>query len=519
MKKAFFVYFLSVALIIGMVCSCSTGPNYGKLIPKDAAVVVSFNIEKAIESSGMEGEDEPQEVLEKVLKKSDFSRATREKLEEIIDDPDEAGLDLREPLMLFYSSTYKNEAGLTGAVYDAQKLEDLVNVMAREALCNKVNTYGELRYSIMGNMVLAFNDSWFFVTEKKSNQMNEEAVLDEIEGLFLQDEEKSLYGTEVYEKMSAGEGFFQILLQGEGLEDMLQKYPDFKQMMAGLPSDFDLSDIAYICDLSMNKGEILFSGETVLLTDEAEKWLEKYNGYGQIAGDFNSYISPDAILRVMSNVNGVSVSKQMAEQPDVMKALDRMHMDFLPELLAGVKGDCAFYINGMIRHSDFPEMGIYVQTENADWLKYVLPKLPQEPECVGKNEYSLALYENPDAQMANLAPEAYAKFGTRGEVSYLLVGKSPDPFYKEKEIQHLGDGKNVYMRLNISDLADMGIFKDAMGRMESMVMKQVASPFDYAEMYLENKTKTTFRIVMKDKDEYPVKTVYDEVFKLLKHFL
>ena len=311
MKKAFALYFLSICFVVGLICSCSTGPNYGKLIPRDAAFVMSFNVEKAIESSGLEDEEEPEEILVKFLKNSDFSRATREKLEDIVDDPDEAGLDLREPLMVFYSPTYKNEFGITGAVYDAQKLEDLVNTMAREALCNKVNTYGDLRYSVMDKLVLAFNDSWFFVTEKKSNQMDEEEVLDEIEGLFMQDEEKSLYGTEAYEKMSASEGFAQMLFQGDGLADLLKKYPKFQSMLSAMPQEMSLKDFAYLCDLCFKKGEIQLVGETLMLTDEAEEWMENFNGYGEIAGDFNAYIPADALFCLSMNINGEALFKQV----------------------------------------------------------------------------------------------------------------------------------------------------------------------------------------------------------------
>lgn len=519
MKKVFSIYFLSLAFLIGFVCSCSTGPNYGKLIPKDAAFVMSLNVEKAIESSGMEGEEEPQEVLLKLLKKSNFSRATREKLEEVVDDIDEAGLDLREPLMVFYSPTYINEVGLTGAVYDAQKLEDLINAMAREALCNKVNTYGELRYTVMDHLVLAFNDSWFFVTKRKSSQINDEAVLDEIEGLFMQDEEKSLYGTDSYEKMSDGKGFVQVLLQGDGLRDALKKYPDFKNIMAGMPQNVDLKDFAYLCDLSLNKGEILLTGETLMLSDEAEEWLETFEGYGQIAGDFNAYLPADAIFQIVTNVNGADIFKQLEANSDLVTEIGEEQMEMLKKMMANVKGDCAFFIDGMVPRSEYPEMSLYVQTENADWVDLALSNLPQSPDSVGVNEYSLALYRNNDARMANFPPEAYAKFGTRGGVSYIQIGKSPEPFRKVKEAQHAGDGKNVYMRLNIADLMDLDIFKKSFGRMEGMIMKKVVAPFDYAEMYTENKTKMTFRVVMKNKEESPVKVIYDQVFGFAKNFL
>ena len=522
MKKAFTLYFWAVSIIVGLICSCSTGPNYGKLIPKDAAFVMSFNVEKAVATSGMEGEEEPLEFLVKLLRNSNYSRATREKLEDIVDDLDEAGLDLREPLMAFYSPTYKNEFGVTGAVYDAQKLEDLVNTMAREALCNKVNTYGDLRYSVMGKMVLAFNDSWFFVTERNSSQMDEEAVLDEIEGLFMQDEEKSLYGTEAYEKMSASEGFVQILLQGEGLQDFLKKYPDFQNAMASMPQNIDVKDFAYLCDLSFKKGEIQLVGETLMLSDEAEAWMENFRGYGDIAGDFNAYMPADALFQLTMNVNGPEFYKQVENNSYLASMLGDKNFGYLKLILESVKGDCSMYVENFIQRTDFPELAIYVQTENADWLDIVLPQLPLQPKKLGKNEYSLPLFENvadEQSQDPNIIPEAYLNFGVRGGVSYMLIGRSPEPFFKVKDAQHASDGKNVYLRLDLGHLIDLKSFKDSFGRIEGMMVKQTLSPFDYVEAYTENRTKSTFRIVMKDKEEYPVKVVYDKVFNLVKNFL
>lgn len=523
MKKSFSIYLFTFTLILGLFCSCSSGPNYGKLIPKDAAVVMSLNIEKTVESSGLEGEDEIQEILVKFLKKSDFSRATREKLEEIVEDPDDAGLDLREPVMLFYSPTFKNEFGMAGAVYDAQKLEDLINIMAREAICNKVNTYGNLRYSVMDKMVLAFNDSWFFVTERKSNQMNEEVVLDEIEGLFMQDEEKSLYGTDVYDKMNECEGFFQMLFQGEGLEDFMKQMPNKQPMMTQLPDGLEIKDFAFLADLTLEKGEIKFVGENLALTSAAQDYMDSFAGIGDIAGDFNAYIPADALFMLSGNIEGETICNLLGNKEQLKKDLGEENYNLFEKILNSVKGDYALVMEDIIAGSDFPEMSLYVQTENSSWVDLILPHLPMVPEKVGDKEYSLGLYKNgmynnPDA-LTHVAPEAYLKFGVKGGVSYILVGKSPEPFYKVKEGQHSGDGRNLYMRLNIDDIVNMDVFKEAYGGLAGMVAKQVVKPFDYAELYTENKTKTTFRIVMKNKEESPVKVVYNEVFKFIKNFI
>ena len=246
MKKYSTLLLLSVLLVVGLVCSCSSTPEHGKLIPKDASVVFSLNLEKAYEASGITKEQLPVNELSKLLKESTLSAPAREKLESIIASPEEAGIDLQEPMMVFYAPSFKSGAGVVGAVSKSAKLEELIDAMAREALCTKVARHNDLRYTVIGDAVLAFNDDWFLLAGQWLLPGNAEETLAGMEGLFKQEEKQSLYASELYEKMCDCPGFFQTLVQGEGLQAMLEKENlPMDKLMKSLPEGVALSDFAY----------------------------------------------------------------------------------------------------------------------------------------------------------------------------------------------------------------------------------------------------------------------------------
>ncbi len=93
--KKFFYFPLLLAVLVLSSC-CKTVPNYTKLIPEEADVVIRLDIRQMSKKSGLTGNDKMMKKAEEFIK-SEFTGKVREKMLAIFNDPAEAGLDLRDP--------------------------------------------------------------------------------------------------------------------------------------------------------------------------------------------------------------------------------------------------------------------------------------------------------------------------------------------------------------------------------------------------------------------------------------
>lgn len=521
MKKYSTLLLLSVLLVVGLVCSCSSTPEHGKLIPKDASVVFSLNLEKAYEASGITKEQLPVSELSKLLKESTLSAPAREKLENIIASPEEAGIDLQEPMMVFYAPSFKSGAGVVGAVSKSAKLEELIDAMAREALCTKVARHNDLRYTVIGDAVLAFNDDWFLLAGQWLLPGNAEETLAGMEGLFKQEEKQSLYASELYEKMCDCPGFFQTLVQGEGLQAMLEKENlPMDKLMKSLPEGVALSDFAYLTDVSMGPGEANVVGEVLPLSSGAEKFVTEAKGSTAIAGDFLKYVPANAWLILSCGIDGKPLYDQMVSDAD-MKALlasNPVVQEGIEKLVPALKGDYVLALTGFVPGAYYPEGVSYAQAQNDSWLGMIEKYGAGEKFLTKKDGKNYSILVRDASETGSGA--FYVDFGSKGGVSYALFGENPEPFkMAETPVTTLGEGCNFYFRFNVSPLLASGVLEKGFTAYEYRVAKKIIGLFDYVEAKVENNRKYSLRVVMTDATKTPVSAVYDEVYALVKAIL
>lgn len=208
-------FYLPLLMLIVLMASCSKSvPNYTRLIPEDADVVVRLDIRQMSKKSGFGKNDVLKNKIKEFIK-SEFSGKAKEKILAILDDPKQAGLDLRYPVFFYGSSDADNSIGLVGAVWDADDFTDLLNVMAQEAGIEKVTT-GELNYLKMFDMLVCYNNDWFFVAPYNTDLDNAKAQAGEIAKRY-EKAEKSMADNEGFRQMCMKKGLMQVFVKGEAM--------------------------------------------------------------------------------------------------------------------------------------------------------------------------------------------------------------------------------------------------------------------------------------------------------------
>ena len=208
--KKFFYFPLLVAVLVLSSC-CKTVPNYTKLIPEEADVVIRLDIRQMSKKSGLTGNDKMMKKAEEFIK-SEFTGKVREKMLAIFNDPAEAGLDLRDPVFLYFVSGPENNFGIVGAIWKADRFTELLNVLAGEMGTEKVHT-GDINYVRLSNVMLCYNDDWFCFTptdEEVDAKAQAQAIVKRYES-----DSKSIADNAGFRKMCEKRGLAQVFIKGE----------------------------------------------------------------------------------------------------------------------------------------------------------------------------------------------------------------------------------------------------------------------------------------------------------------
>lgn len=494
-------------LVVGLISSCTSTPEYGKMIPKDAYAVISFNAEDAYAGCDIGDLESPRKTMDSFLSYS-VSAGAREQFKNLMENPKETGVDFSSPVMLFVSASLSCEVGCVGGLKDADKFEDMLNALSKEGLCQRVLERDGLRYSVAGRTVLAFSDSWFFTTDKVGEQ-SELDVVEEIKRLSAQEASESMAENKAFKAMCEKKGFLHVMVMGKGLEQMLKETgASYKTMMPSMPQNMPLEDFSLIADAGLGAGEATLSVEVMPLSDKAEEWVENNMNVGKIEGNLNEFISQQSLCYGVGVAQGKMILEQLKASPDYAQMLQNPEMKKLVEsFLAAVDGDMAVSVDfesGVL----FPQVTLLAQVSNRDWLDLVVATLGEGVEKIDDRTYAKQL----GAMLNGMNMEMV--FGEKRGVAYLLIGDQRRVLDKEENPITV-DGGYGYARFNASNLLQIDLLKNQMGPLAYMPFRQIVELFDYAECNSQNALQAEFRLVMKDKDHSPVRTIYEQVEKVM----
>lgn len=292
MKQNKFFLMLTMLIVALVLASCSKSmPDYAKIIPKDASAVARIDVRQISKKSGFGDNDKMKGKLEKLIKEN-LSGALKKKVQEIIEDPAEAGLDLRDPILI-YAKPDNTDYGILGTIYKAEKFEELLNAVAKEMDVEKVKKASDdLRYFSYRNILVTFNDDWFAITHLKDDDAKKEAK--EIANRCESDK-KSIVDNEAFCRMCEKDGLAQLYVNGKYFYDIAPElfdtyiyYSNSWDEEEAPPADdpnnpfdkvkeilgIDIQNVNGLLDFTMNDGEMALTAELISTKDNDDKLIE-----------------------------------------------------------------------------------------------------------------------------------------------------------------------------------------------------------------------------------------------------
>lgn len=454
---------LLLPLVAALLSSCSGTPDSARLIPKDAIVVMGFNMKDFADQADMGDQEEASATLEKLLKNDDVSAKTREKILELWEDPGMTGFDLSETMFFFVSESFTNNYAFVGGVSDEDDLKDFLDLLAKEDVCTKAHKYSDLYYSVFdGNSLLAFDDDFFVFTpitweqRSKSDDIDDAARLavDEVKTLFDQKKEKSIADNDQFAELCSRDGFMTLFVNGPGLEDIPQAERELKQIEE--KTGIRIQDYDILATLATDKGETVFEAELVGTTEAAQKKLEDLGKYSKtIQGNYLSYLDANAIFTMAFGNNGKDQLDLLNKSGLMGELCDAEYQGIAGELLKNLNGDVALQLT-TVEADGQPEFALYAASDKSDGIqqfgemlvqnnvasmmepnKFLVP-LSSLKNMNGGSSYNDSYYD--EYVMDSLAAEEFQPDSNEPE----LECYGPDPDCDEYELNRYGPEPDCY---------------------------------------------------------------------------
>lgn len=571
MRNKITYLWLSVLCLVGALSSCTSTPSASKLVPDDATCVLYFDVKEFASQADFEGNDDVTSLFEKALKEGEVGASTRDKIMEIVNNPGKSGIDLSEPMLFFHSPSFTNEVAFVGAMSDDGDFEEFLNVLSKEDACEKVREYSDMKYTSFGRTVVVFDDDFFGITEAtwkqrdKGEDMDDAArlVVDEFKSLMKQ--KKNIADNDQFVEMCGRDGFFKLFVSGYGLSEV----EGFERELGPIEEQMGMKfkDYAFIATLGTDNGEILMEAELLACNDKAQEALDKINGQGgTIKGTYLGYVDSNAILTATTSLNGAQYLKSLEKSGILDKMGQPELVQLCKDLVGNFEGDVTLQWNGL-NTQYVPTASMYIDAKKDTGVKALGDMLCQSgmayaPEnnkytiswnllfgsaTPAYDEYSayddefipddytfdsVAVAEEPEPDYMGedyvepsapaTATEPGVLFGWKQGAAYLVLGENPTAFAKPKQAANTKDyeGRRAYMRFNPGALMQCAAFDTMRDTEEFKLTKRIVDFFDYAECYTESDTpnRVTLRVVMKDKDNSPLKLLMNEVVKAIKQY-
>lgn len=464
MKRSNIMTCTIIAIVALVLASCSKTPEYTKLVKADSDVLTRIDIKQFSEKCG--DNKDIADKLKGLLKEDNLKASTRTRLEAIIDDPAEAGVDLREPLVIAVNmDSGKETTEIVGTLLDKDDFKDLIECIANEKGDIKLKEANGISYLADEESILAFDDeSFYFGLLNKA----EDKMVAEVEKKFSGEMPNQLKDSKQWVLLTSKDGVTQTLINGS----LYDKIPYFRFRKN---INIKLDELAILTNVNLEKGMVSMEYEVITDNEECKKMIADFDDmFPGIKGDFCQYVSSNGIV-VAANINGEKVTenlKGIEEAKDILSGAEK-YMKVL---------------NGDITLGIIPMGGNIMDMNIALYLATKDNTLANELGGLGKMIKCEAKYAD----------------GATAVVSGNEPFTKAEPSVKSSEVS----GKHLYISVNY----------DAIKKLDMEIADEYAMIIDKADrltLTYDGEGKGSVILYTKDQDKYPTEYLMQEVKKQL----
>lgn len=348
-----------IGLLIGLA-SCTPRTEYTDALPRNASMVVALELDEMAEKAGLD-DKAGKKVTDKLTTflKSGLQGDAAKLAERIVAKPSELGLSFEDKVYLF-ATPHANAFAILAKVDDLAKLENVIQALEKEQLCNALKEEGECQWTQMGEALCAFNNGTFLLMQNASGDA--ENIKGTLFSLMRQKEGEGYASLPEFEKI-AGEGNDAAFI----VDLSVLPYEWTTPLRMGLSADIRLEDIKYVTTLNFEQGRVVMQSESLISNPKIQTFLDNVDKIIQpIQGHFLEEYPGNTMLWAGGRFQGKELYRVLAQNPAIKQMLDNPLLPVdVENIFASIEGDFAFANASLLTG----EYLLYAEVTNSGFLK------------------------------------------------------------------------------------------------------------------------------------------------------
>lgn len=346
------VYLCFMLCMLAGLSACSDKDTYLNVIPKDASYVVSFDVVSMLKKADLN-----KEMQTKIL---DFGKGMQPMaiFRELMENPEKSGLKLKKPLYLFGSTNY---LAITASVDDKDDLNNLVERLANEQICEKPVKDGDFSYAkIKAGGTIAFNGETLLLLGKL------DGAKDFAKMLLTQNEADYFVKTKNFEELKQEKGDIDVWFSYGALMNN-----NVYLAMTGIKMDnVDWNKVRALVNIDFLDGEMKLKFRMLSDDPNYSKMIEQQRKMtGRIKGEFSKRVSAGSMFWVMANLKGKALIDYLKSLPQLTQKLNEVpEFERIEHIISSINGDVAFSVSQLNMSNPMAGGVFYAKIDNKDFL-------------------------------------------------------------------------------------------------------------------------------------------------------
>ena len=507
MKKLISKVLPLLAAVLALA-SCSKEQAAIRLIPEDAAIVMSVDVKQSADIMGINAESKAVEKIKNFVTKNVNDDDLREKLEAAFDNFDETGIDISQPVYFYLAADMENFVGLVGSTQSAKKMSTFIDAFADESGFDTLSEDDGIYYTNIHGLAVIFNDDWFYFGPV-TGDIEEQA--DHLEDM-AENGKASILKNEDFVKMQEMEGIAKMLVSGKGIQagiDLLVKGrqgKEIRQLLKGLPGD--LSDIAIIANGVAEGKEFSGTAQVLPHSDEWEKAIKEFDAMlGDVSSELTQYMDASSIV-ALANVRGDKLYDIIAKAVKAFtkEAPEEMLGD-IRNIVTSFDGNIGLSLSSISSKGE-PNLFVYLATKDSTLLNTIREGEDSEDMKINADGSFMVTkydwdFDDDTYELVKGNAKNYTTYGYQNGYTYIVHNEDSTqmPFSKPAEPFKAGNvkGKGFYFRMSYDFYRSLADYNNGF-RHEDVINEmtdRIADFGDYVEMYYEGNGKFTSKGVYK----------------------
>ncbi|WP_303013107.1 DUF4836 family protein [uncultured Bacteroides sp.] len=496
-----------LAVLTVFLAACSQTTEYTSVIPADASVVASINLQSLADKAGL-GDKENEAAKQKVLEalKSGMNAAAFQQLEKIIKNPSESGIDITSPLYAFNSSSFPY-ASVIAKISNEDDLRTSLDIMAKEQICQPVNEADGYNFTTMNGSLLAFNSTTVLIITVNGTSQTEKAK-EAITKLMQQTADNSIVKSGAFQKMNKSNDDINFFASMTAIPSDYQR-----QISIGLPSEVKPEDITIIGGLNFEKGKIVLKAENYTENETVKALLKKQqDSFCKTKNTFIKDFPSSTLLFLNLGIKGENFYQLLSENQEFRNTVSIAEADEVKELFSSFNGDISVgLINVTLGNT--PTFLLYADIKNDDALQTLYKnkqllglKKGEDILELGKNEY---LYKTRKMNVF-FGVKNKQMYATNDELLHKNIGNAVDKSIEDTPYASEMKDKSTFIAVNAEAILDLPIIKmlSGFGGKEVKTYLDLANRISYLSISSEGAVSET-TLCLKDKNVNALKQIVD----------